>query len=256
MVVATTQFLRARSKNGGDTIRAKSFSWPAAAAGLQVFLTGLVVAASLLFGGGTRNGFLGDAVLQLCAIPLLLLSLLGLLRNGLRKSFWPVAFCCGIALIPVLQLMPLPTAQWAQLPGRNIVAETYAALGQELPSLPMSLTPLATGLSALSLLSPFAIFLGCLLLNYRQRRNIGLLIVGFAVLSVLVGFLQLAQGPNSPLRFFAFTNTTEAVGFFANRNHLAALLYAAMLLVVSWAVDAAATAKRQGKNKTDRKSVV
>ena len=45
--------------------------------------------------------------------------------------------------------------------------------------------------------------------------------------------------PRSPLRFFAFTNDTEAVGFFANRNHFAALLYAVLLFAAVWAIDLA-----------------
>jgi hypothetical protein len=36
--------------------------------------------------------------------------------------------------------------------------------------------------------------------------------------------LQVAQGPRL-LRLFAVTNLSEAVGFFANRNHFAALLF-------------------------------
>ena len=40
------------------------------------------------------------------------------------------------------------------------------------------------------------------------------------------------------MRFFAFTNMEEAVGFFANRNHFAALLYALTLFAAAWAVHA------------------
>jgi O-antigen ligase len=39
------------------------------------------------------------------------------------------------------------------------------------------------------------------------------------------------------LRFFAITNPTDAVGFFANRNHFAALLYCLMLFVVAWTLN-------------------
>src|SRR5439155_24659834 len=35
------------------------------------------------------------------------------------------------------------------------------------------------------------------------------------------------------------TNQTEAVGFFANRNHFAALLYAVTMIAAAWAVEAA-----------------
>jgi O-antigen ligase len=65
-----------------------------------------------------------------------------------------------------------------------------------------------------------------------------MLLISIVVLSVLVGLMQLAQGVNSPLRFYAITNNAEAVGFFANRNHFAALLYSAMLFASVWLVDA------------------
>jgi O-antigen ligase len=53
-------------------------------------------------------------------------------------------------------------------------------------------------------------------------------------LGLLLGFMQIAQGPQSGLRFFHFTNPTEAVGFFANRNHFAAQLYVALVFAAVW----------------------
>ena len=44
----------------------------------------------------------------------------------------------------------------------------------------------------------------------------------------------------SSLRFFTITNPSEAVGFFANRNHFAAALYACTVFAAAWAVEAAA----------------
>ena len=70
------------------------------------------------------------------------------------------------------------------------------------------------------------------------------------VVSAFLGLIQVAQGPESPLRFFAFTNLTEAVGFFANRNHFAALNYALLLFAAAWAVHAATqvgTGLKQGQ---------
>ena len=61
---------------------------------------------------------------------------------------------------------------------------------------------------------------------------------------MFIGLLQVAQGPESPLRFFDFTNETEAVGFFANRNHFAALSYALILLAAAWAVNTTIAAQR------------
>ncbi len=51
---------------------------------------------------------------------------------------------------------------------------------------------------------------------------------------------------NSGLRFFEFTNPTEAVGFFANRNHFAALLYTALVFAAVWFSFAARDFVKQG----------
>ena len=52
-----------------------------------------------------------------------------------------------------------------------------------------------------------------------------------------MGLLQIAQGQQSDLRFFEITNPEDAVGFFANRNHFAALLYCLIPFVVAWTLD-------------------
>jgi O-antigen ligase len=49
--------------------------------------------------------------------------------------------------------------------------------------------------------------------------------------------MQVAGGAGSPLRFFTITNDSEAVGFFANRNHFAALTYVVLLFTAVWAID-------------------
>jgi len=73
-------------------------------------------------------------------------------------------------------------------------------------------------------LPTFAIFLGVLQLDYAERRLLSLVALAMGFLSVLLGLTQVAQGPSSPLRFFEYTNAQEAVVFFANRNHFAAML--------------------------------
>jgi O-antigen ligase len=67
---------------------------------------------------------------------------------------------------------------------------------------------------------------------------------------LLLGFLQAAQGEGSPLRFYAFTNASEAVGFFANRNHFAALLNVSLILAGVWFSIAAGRAFDGGLFKT------
>jgi O-antigen ligase len=201
-----------------------------------------VIIASLLLGGGTRGGFLRDAVLQLLAIPLLLVALWRLLEISLtqeaRLAIW---FCLAIVAIPIIQLIPLPPWLWTALPGREVSIETFDILGREPPWMPISVSPHETWLSALSLIPPLGIFLATILVGYRQRRLLSLIILAIGVASVFIGLVQVAQGPNSSLRFFDFTSETEAIGFFANRNHFAALLYALTLFGAAWAIHVAAT---------------
>jgi len=68
--------------------------------------------------------------------------------------------------------------------------------------------------------------------------------------------IQVAQGPHSTWRFFAITNDTEAVGFFANRNHFAALLYALTLFAAAWAVNATALGQAETRQKYDTVLIV
>jgi hypothetical protein len=203
----------------------------------------LVLACSLVLGGGTRGGFLSDAILELIAIPSLLLTLTSLIDQPVWKTqsrndaYWVLAFCFAIALFPLIQLIPLPPSIWTRLPGRDEMAKVFQLVDTQTPWMPISVTPHATWLSFLSLLPPVAIFLSAIQIGYRERRALGLLIIAFGVLSVFVGLMQVAEGQTSPLRFFAITNPTEAVGFFANRNHFAALLYTVLLFAAVWAID-------------------
>jgi O-antigen ligase len=203
------------------------------------FLCAAVLVTCLLLGGGTRAGFLSDVIIQLAAIPLLLTALWRLADvASVKRLRWALAFCLAIVAVPLFQLVPLPPELWTALPNREPVTATFELLQRELPWMPISVSPHATALSALSLLPPIAIFLATLSLDDRGRRLMSLIVLGVGVLNVIVGLNQIAQGPTSPLRFYAYTNPTEAVGFFANRNHLAAFLYVATLIAAAWAVEA------------------
>ena len=204
---------------------------------LFLYLCAIVMVASLVFGGGAGRGLLSDVILQLLAIPLLLVSLWRIfevpLTREMRLVLW---FCLAIATLPLLQLIPLPPWLWTALPNRQSSAEAFDIMGHAVPWMPISVSPKSTWLSALSLLPPLAVFVSTLLLSYRERRWVTIVVLAVGLLSVLMGLIQVAQGEKSPLRFFEFTNSTEAVGFFANRNHFAALIYCLMLFALRWIV--------------------
>src|SRR6476660_57813 len=204
---------------------------------LFFYLCAVVMMASLVLGGGAGRGLLSDAILQLLAIPLLLVSLWRLfdvpLTKQMRLALW---FCFAIAVLPLLQLIPLPPWLWTTLPNRQPSVEAFEIIGSAVPWMPISVSPKGTWLSALSLIPPLAVFLSTLLLSYSERRWLTHVLLAIGVLSVLIGLIQVAQGEDSPFRFFEFSNRTEAVGFFANRNHFAALIYCLIVFVLGWIV--------------------
>src|SRR5262245_62892684 len=126
----------------------------------------------LTLGGGTSVGFLSDVLLQLLAIPVLLACLWRLLdtTSSAKHARWELLFCLGVVLVPLVQLVPLPPRLWTALPNREPLAATFELLARELPWAPISVSPRATWLSAMSLLPPLAVFLGTLMLSHRGRR--------------------------------------------------------------------------------------
>lgn len=201
---------------------------------LFFYLSVFGLLSCLLLGGGTRGGFLFDALLQLLSVPLLLAALWRILDGPLsREVRWALAFCGVILVVPLIQLIPLPPAIWTHLPSRDLVVEAYVLIGRTPSWATISLDPEATWLAGLSLLPVLAIFLSTLTLDWRDRRRMGFALIAFAFISVFLGLFQLWQGPASPLRFFEITNPYDAVGFFANRNHFAALMYSAIIFAVA-----------------------
>lgn len=197
-----------------------------------------MLAASLLLGGGTRAGFLSDSIIQLVSIPLLLLAssrIVGLERTKETNAI--LAFCVAIILVPLLQLVPLPPAVWSHLPERADVAAAFEVAGTKGQWAPISVYPTGTWLSLVALMPPLAVFLGTVSLSKIARRQLSYLVLSVGLLSACLGLIQVAQGPSSPLRFFEYTNPSEAVGFFANRNHFAALLYCLTVLASAWLID-------------------
>src|SRR5262249_30432041 len=161
----------------------------------------------LILGGGTRSGFLADGVLQLIAIPLLLITLIRWSKYdsnspGGAAAHTALAIGIGLVVLFLTQLIPVPPQVWSRLPGREPIIQSFSVLAGELPWLPTSVAPHATWLALLSLAPVFVIFLATIQTGYAGRRALSLLVVGFGAISVFLGLLQVAQGPTSSLRPF------------------------------------------------------
>lgn len=184
----------------------------------------IVLAASLMFGGGARRDLPSDFIPEILAIPLLALAAPGAFRILFedRLATWILTGIVGLAL---LHATPLPPALWSLLPGRDVALASYHAAGMELPWLPISLHPAMAVKGAFALLPGVAIFFAIILMTQKQRFILVFIALAIGLASVPLGILQLMGGQQSPLYFYAVTNQGHAVGLFANRNHFAALLY-------------------------------
>ena len=194
------------------------------------YLTIIVLFLASFLGGG--QGFFGDVVAQLAAIGLLIACLF----NGTSElkfaskstRILAFAFIATVFFLPLLQLYPWPNSNEFTLAMQQDLQQAGVQINN------LSLNKADGAERALFFLLPScAIFIAGLQLpnHYRYRLLVVLAII--VVLNILLGFAQLAQGGTSALRLYEITNPTEAVGFFANRNHFASLLMMCLPLSVA-----------------------
>lgn len=182
------------------------------------------LALALLLGGSTSGGAIVNAIVQIIGVVIIAQAIVRRRRTPLvtaeRQLFWAAA---AVAAIGLLQLIPLPASLWSSLPGRGPLVEAYALFDMPPPALPISLWPAATVSALAALIPPVAAALLVMDGGSASMRPFGWTLVAITALSFLLGIAQIAGGPQSPLYFYAVTNSDQLVGFFANSNHLATL---------------------------------
>jgi O-antigen ligase len=201
--------------------------------------------------GGSVQGIWANAALQIMAVAILAWSLLTeqapLMPRAGRQLLWIAGL---LALLVVLQLVPLPSSLWTTMPGRGFLAEGFHMLGLSLPWLPLSLSPYDTAAAALTLLPPLALVVGMLRLrDWSASWMLAAILLGVAA-SILLGILQVTAGDGS-WYFYKITNLGTAVGTFANGNHFATLLLVSLPVLAALATTRWRTAKdKQGRSLT------
>ena len=102
--------------------------------------------------GGSAQGIFSNLALQLVGIVILCWAWLSRTpvkdNRPTRQLAWLAAGVVGLILI---QLIPLPSAIWSHLPGRQFVVDGFSLLGQPLPWMPLSLAPADTIATAMAL---------------------------------------------------------------------------------------------------------
>jgi O-antigen ligase len=185
--------------------------------------------------GGSAQGVWGNAMLRLIAIGLIGWAILSKFRAvpaEARPLIWLVSAALGYC---ILQIIPLPFGIWSALPGRETVVSGFELLGIPNASMPLSLTPYDTVGSTLALLPPLGMFAAIITFQDTSRTWLAIALVGGAVAGVLLGTLQVSSSNPLASHWYLYqqSNFGVATGFFANGNHMASLLLAAIPFIAA-----------------------
>lgn len=204
----------------------------------------VLLAFSFVLGGASREHELRLALVELAALPALVLASSAFLQRSLWKQHpYACTILAAIAAIPLVQIIPLPPQIWTGLPGRQDLVNALALADIAPAWNSLSLTPDRTWRSFLAILPPAAVFLGVLACTGAERVGIvRLLLVGVA-LAMFLGAVQFASGSDR-FYFWATTAAGNVVGFLANRNHMATLC----LVSIPFAAVFGAASLRRGRS--------
>lgn len=175
-------------------------------------------------GGGARADIESLIILRPITALLFVASLAGLSARQFQSLKIPLCFMAALILLVIIQLIPLPPAIWASLPGRAPYAEVARIVGIDQPWRPISFVPDLTWNSLFALLVPATMLLLYARMDKEQQFLLLPLLIGIGFASGLLGLMQAIGPADGPLYFYRITNNGSAVGLFANRNHQAALL--------------------------------
>ena len=188
----------------------------------------VLLALSFVLGGASRDHVLRLAIVELAALPLLVLAAGRLIRTGhWREHRLALGLLAAIAAIPLIQLIPLPPAIWTSLAGRDQLVLALDLAGLQPGWAPLTLTPDLTWRSALALVPPAAMFMAAITISPLQRARLVQLCLAAAVAGILLGVAQMASG-GERLYPWETTGAGAMTGFFANRNHLASMILAVL----------------------------
>ena len=163
-----------------------------------------------------------------------LATLVGVVWLKPEATPWPrltLGFASALFALPALQLVPLPPDLWRALPGREVEAAALDLVGAGERWMPLSVSPPRTLAALLAMIVPAVAVVVAALASPRGRMLGLAALVAMALISLGVGFVQLANGPGSALRFYAASHIEDLTGFQANRNAAADVLLIGMLAV-------------------------
>ncbi len=188
------------------------------------FITLLVLLVSVfLMGGGSRDDITSLIVLRPIAVMCLGIGLYTLTKKQWRDFKLPLGFMAAIICLIALHLIPLPPAIWQAIPGRELAIAAGEAAGGLQPWRELSLVPYRGWNALYAMLVPAAAMVLAVQIDREDHRKLLYILIAAAVASALWGMVQAIGGFSRALYFYDVTNSDSPTGFFANRNHMAAM---------------------------------
>jgi len=207
-------------------------------AGVRLRLAFLVsfMMLCMIAGGASRADDPMQLIVRLGAIALLALAAfdLGRRRMVLPPDLRVPMILFGLmALLVLVQLVPLPAGLHAALPGRALYVQALQTVGAGDHWHPLALVPDMALNSLLSLLPAIAVLAALAALPPEVRPALLSVLILGTLLSALYGLVQLSSG-SAAVYLHKVTNLDFPVGFFANRNHQSLAMAMAIPLLAVW----------------------
>lgn len=191
----------------------------------------VLLGLTLLAGGGGAQAIRTNGWIEGASAVLLVAAVTSHFRSRpiTSKAIVPLWLLVAFLLLIAGQLLPLPYSSWHALPGRDLAVGVTEALGMAGLARPLTLDPERTRLFAAGVIVPAAFFLATLAGGRRCQLWSLRVIVGAAVVSAVLGALQVASGKSMSFQLYSEASPEGAPGLFVNRNHQATMLLAGML---------------------------
>jgi len=220
-------------------------------------LYGLLVVA-FATGGSSQRWGMDDSIVQCLGALLAAAAAWRLIQAPLPALPRTAAIvACAIALLPLLQLLPLPADAWRAADARQALAADLAALDVA-PVHRWTLAPTATWHAWALGLPWLACFLGVLAWarDTATQRQLLRLIVMLAVASMMLGALQMGIPRDSALHPFPEW-APLFLGVFAHFNHQGTSVAVGLLLALAlWLGELQRPSAAQGRGRLFRSSAL
>lgn len=194
-----------------------------------VLRAAVLLVFALLFGGGGSGHPVAELAIEAVALTILASLVLRPLPSRSPGAALPLVLLMLVAVLIVVQLVPLNPGCWRALPGRSLAAVIADRVGLSDRAYPISLDPAATRRSLAALLPAAAMLTLVIHMDLRQRTLLACIAIGCALASLMLAVVQLvAAGAWGTI--YPEGHVGYATGLFANRNHQAAFLLVATAL--------------------------